>query len=199
MANLPESIEAVVDRMDANIPTDITAVNEAIAQLDDKFKELEAYKNDPKRTHTTEQIDEVIDLLDSTKKELQYYQEAITNDEGAIKDRTTAEGIAEAKANEVSPQAEAKPAEEVAPQVPVAEVAKAEVPVVEQASKAKASVFVDIDAAMEARGTAATEARAAAKETHGKENTDKAIRITREFDKIVKKLENEGMLTKKCP
>jgi hypothetical protein len=84
-------------------------------------------------------------------------------------------------------------------QAPVAEVAKAEAPVVEQAPKAKPSVFADIDAAMEARGTAATEARAAAKETHGKENTDKAIRITREFDKIVKKLENEGMLTKKCP
>ena len=90
------------------------------------------------------------------------------------------------------PQAEAKPVEEV--------VAKAEAPVAEAApSKAKASVFADIDAAMEARGTAATEARAAAKETHGKENTDKAIRITREFDKIVKKLEKDGMLTKKCP
>lgn len=99
-----------------------------------------------------------------------------------------------------SPQAEAKPAEEVAPQAPVAEAAKAEAPVAEAApSKAKASVFADIDAAMEARGTAATEARAAAKETHGKENTDKAIRITREFDKIVKKLEKDGMLTKKCP
>jgi hypothetical protein len=113
MAGLPESIEMVVDRMDANIPTDILAVNEAIDALDNKFEELEKYKNDPKRTHTTAQIDEVIDLLDSTKKELQYYQEAITDYEGSIEKRTAAEGIVEAKTNEASAKAEAKQAAEV--------------------------------------------------------------------------------------
>lgn len=113
MADLPASIETVVDRMDANIPTDITAVNEAIDALDKKFDELEKYKNDPNRTHTTAQIDEVIDLLDSTKKELQYYQEAITDYEGSIENRTTAEGITEAKTAQASTQAEAEQATEV--------------------------------------------------------------------------------------
>jgi hypothetical protein len=102
--------------MDANIPTDITAVNEAIDALDKKFEELNKYKNDSKRTHTTEQIDEVIDLLDNTKKELQQYQEAIINDEAKIEQGKPTERVVETPTNEISTQAEAGPAAEVAPQ-----------------------------------------------------------------------------------
>jgi len=127
LADLPKSVERVMDRMDASIPTDITAVDESIAALDKKFDELQAYRNDPKRTHTTEQIDEVEDLLNSTKKELQNYKEAIIDNESEIKPRTTTQGVAEAKADETPAVAEVKaePKPEVKPE-PVVEEAKSE-------------------------------------------------------------------------
>lgn len=72
--DIPEMVDKTIDRMDANIPTDPIQVEESIAALDKKFDELRAYKNDPKRTHSIAQIDEVIDLLSEAKTELQIYQ-----------------------------------------------------------------------------------------------------------------------------
>src|SRR5690606_20511254 len=77
LATMPPIVEKTIDRMDAQIPTDPTQVQESIHVLDNKFDELEAYKKDPKRTHTIEQIDEVIDLLGEAKTELHLYQEPL--------------------------------------------------------------------------------------------------------------------------
>ena len=81
LIDLPDTIDKVLDRLDANIPADMVQVNEAIAALDKKFEELKAYKNDPKRTHTSEQIDDVIDMLSEAKSQLQFYQLEIENHE----------------------------------------------------------------------------------------------------------------------
>jgi hypothetical protein len=73
LIDLPDSVDKVLDRVDANIPSDPVAISEAIDALDEKFDALEAYKNDPKRTHTIKQIDEVIDALSDAKSTLQFY------------------------------------------------------------------------------------------------------------------------------
>jgi hypothetical protein len=73
LIDLPDSVDKVLDRVDANIPSDPVAISEAIDALDKKFDALEAYKNDPKRTHTIKQIDEVIDALSDAKSTLQFY------------------------------------------------------------------------------------------------------------------------------
>jgi hypothetical protein len=73
LIDLPDSVDKVLDRVDANIPSDPIAISEAIDALDKKFDALEAYKNDPKRTHTIKQIDEVIDALSDAKSTLQFY------------------------------------------------------------------------------------------------------------------------------
>lgn len=71
---IPNSVDRVIDRMDAGIPSDNVAIEESIKALDGVFDKLQAYKNDPKRTHTIAQIDAVIDILSDTKSEIQQYQ-----------------------------------------------------------------------------------------------------------------------------
>jgi len=98
MADLPESVDRAIDRMDAGIPSDPVQVNEAITALDTKFEQLEAYKSDPNRTHTTAQIDEVIDLLSEAKTELQLYQQQLQDYESTIQPRQEGQQQSEAAA-----------------------------------------------------------------------------------------------------
>lgn len=97
LGELSDNVDRVMDRMEMNIPTDIVSVDEAIAELDRKFDEISAYRNNPKRTHTTAQIDEVVELLDAAKTELQYYKETIIDDEKSIEERKRVSGIPETK------------------------------------------------------------------------------------------------------
>lgn len=48
-------------------------------------------------------------------------------------------------------------------------------------------------------GPEAVAARREYKEKYGKDTYEKAVKITRNFDKIVERLENEGKIKKKCP
>ena len=61
------------------------------------------------------------------------------------------------------------------------------------------SPFTTLDAALELKGPKATEARNALKEIHGKEKFKKMVEITRNFDKIIADLEQEGKVKKDCP
>lgn len=106
LADLPSIIERTIDRMDAGIPSDPIQISEAISELDKKFDFLEAYKKDPKRTHTVSQIEEVIDLLSDTKTELQLYQEQISDYENESKSERRVEPKI---AKEVTTTEKAKP------------------------------------------------------------------------------------------
>jgi PHP family Zn ribbon phosphoesterase len=61
------------------------------------------------------------------------------------------------------------------------------------------SIFSQVDDAINKTGVEATTARRAMKEKFGIDNYQKAIKITREFDKITDRLDAEGKITKKCP
>jgi preprotein translocase subunit YajC len=109
MVDISPKIDVVIDRIDANIPTDPIQIEEAISELDKKFTELEAYKKDPNRTHTSDQINEVIDLLSEAKSDLQFYQieneKTKTKGEPTIKD---SKGTSSAKEKlTATPEAEA--------------------------------------------------------------------------------------------
>jgi len=60
-------------------------------------------------------------------------------------------------------------------------------------------IFAQVDDAINKTGVEATTARRALKEKFGADNYQKAIKITREFDKITDRLDAEGKITKKCP
>ena len=116
LIDLPDTVDKVLDRLDANIPTDMVQVNEAIEALDKKFKQLKEYRNNPKRTHTTEQIDEVIDMLSEAKSQLQFYQLEIENHESRQK-QEAGQGEPQAEVSETGtqPQAETEVGKPTAP------------------------------------------------------------------------------------
>lgn len=62
-----------------------------------------------------------------------------------------------------------------------------------------AEIFTEADTAIGKSGVDATTARREMKEKYGAEQTKKAIKITREFESIVNRLEKEGKLKKVCP
>jgi len=66
-------------------------------------------------------------------------------------------------------------------------------------SKESAEVIAEVDAAIQKTGVEATQARREIKEKYGAEKYQKAVKITREFEKIITRLENEGKISKKCP
>ena len=90
LIDLPNSIERLQDRIDANIPSDNVLIEEALGALAKKFDELMQYKKDPHRTHTNEVIDSVIDLLSDVKTEIQLYQEQLLDYEKSEKESATA-------------------------------------------------------------------------------------------------------------
>jgi hypothetical protein len=102
LGELSDEFDVVLGRMDLNIPTDIVAIDGAIEELDNKFSEIKAYRDNPKRTHTDAQIDEVVSLLDAAKTELQYYKEAVIDDEKSISERKQVQGIPETKVGEAT-------------------------------------------------------------------------------------------------
>lgn len=106
LIDLPDSVDKALDRLEANIPTDMVQVNEAIEALDEKFEQLQAYKNDPKRTHTIEQIDEVVDMLSEAKSKLQFYQLEIENHESRQQQQKSSEGKSETEISETGAVAE---------------------------------------------------------------------------------------------
>lgn len=57
----------------------------------------------------------------------------------------------------------------------------------------------EIDRILELKGPEATAARREFREKYGKEEYEKAVKITRNFESIVKRLEDEGKIKKKCP
>jgi hypothetical protein len=61
------------------------------------------------------------------------------------------------------------------------------------------TIFADVDEALAAKGQETVEKRAAVKEKHGDKTYKRAVKITREFDKIITRLEQEGKITKECP
>lgn len=85
--DLPVMVDNVIDRIDLNAPVDNVAISESIAALDTKFTSLEAYKKNPKRTHTIAQIEAMQDILSETKSEIQAYQEKQL-DNGSQAERT---------------------------------------------------------------------------------------------------------------
>lgn len=60
-------------------------------------------------------------------------------------------------------------------------------------------IFAATDTAIGKSGVEATAARREIKEKYGAEKTAKAIKITREFEKIISRLEAEGKIKKVCP
>ena len=86
--DLPEAVDNVIDRIDLSAPIDNVAINESIAALDKKFTDLEAYKNNPNRTHTIAQIEAMQDIFSQTKSEIQAYQEK-QSENGIQAERTT--------------------------------------------------------------------------------------------------------------
>ena len=106
LADIPSVVDRTIDRMDLGIPSDPIQIEEAISSLDKKFQELEAYKNNSKRTHTEAQINEVIDLLNEAKIELQLYQEQILDYEKSTE--STAKRRAETQTAQDAKIAESK-------------------------------------------------------------------------------------------
>jgi len=72
--DMPDIVDKTIDRIDLNIPVDPVQIEESLTALDNQFVKLREYRNSKNRTHTTEQIDSVIDLLDETKTEIQNFQ-----------------------------------------------------------------------------------------------------------------------------
>lgn len=177
--DLPDAVDRTLDRMDANIPTDVVQIDEAIAALDKKFQELEAYKSDPKRTHTTEQIDEVIDLLSESKTELQAYKEKLSDYESAPK-------AAESTATEQRTDTQGKPETPVSETPAKAETAEAVTPTAQDFS------------AFEAKGKEGRKARAELRERIGKEAYAKMEQFNKDFEKTVDSLESEGKIKQRC-
>lgn len=176
LVDLPPIVEKTIDRMDAAIPSDPTQVQESIDALDKKFDELEAYKKDPKRTHTTEQIDEVIDLLGEAKTELQLYQEQLAGYER--EQGTTKETGAEATGQGVAKTA---PDEKGA--------------AVQETAAVTATDFAPFGE----RGKKARREREAVRKKFGDEAYKKMDDVTRNFESIIKDLEAQGKIRKVCP
>lgn len=176
LVDLPPIVDKTIDRMDAAIPSDPTQVQESIDALDKKFDELEAYKKDPKRTHTTEQIDEVIDLLGEAKTELQLYQEQLAGYER--EQGTTKETGAEATGQGVAKTA---PDEKGA--------------AVQETAAVTATDFAPFGE----RGKKARREREAVRKKFGDEAYKKMDDITRNFESIIKDLETQGKIKKICP
>lgn len=72
--DIPGFVDDVVDRMDLGMMVAPEMLSDAIKELDKQFDKLQAYRNDPARTHTTAQIDAMIDVLGAVKSEIQDYQ-----------------------------------------------------------------------------------------------------------------------------
>jgi hypothetical protein len=183
LVGLPPIIEKIQDRMDANISSDPVQVQEAIDALDKKFDELEAYKKDPKRTHTTEQIDEVIDLLSDAKSEIQLYQEQLA---GYEREQTPTQQAA--RAAEQQPAAERKP--EAAP--------AAEGTRVQAAPELPAITAADFEAT-DKTGKAGRKARQQIREQYGTDTAAKMEYITKNFEEAITNLEKQGKIRKICP
>ncbi len=88
--DMPDIVDKTIDRIDMNIPVDPVQIEESITALDNQFKKLKAYRNSPNRTHTTEQIDSVIDILSEAKSEIQNFQLKQVNYEKQSKPTETA-------------------------------------------------------------------------------------------------------------
>lgn len=68
-----------------------------------------------------------------------------------------------------------------------------------RSSKSDIDIFAGVDAALDLLGSPASEARSAIKSKYGSKAVKAAVRITREFNKIVSDLERDGTVTKECP
>jgi hypothetical protein len=63
----------------------------------------------------------------------------------------------------------------------------------------EAQFLDDLDAALSASGRDATELRRDLKQKYGADKVDKAVRVSREIEKIIAKQESDGSVTKICP
>lgn len=86
--DIPGFVDDVVDRIDLGMMVAPEMLGDAIKELDKQFDKLQAYRNDPSRTHTTAQIDAMIDVLGAVKSEIQDYQ--IKQQENGQQQQTTA-------------------------------------------------------------------------------------------------------------
>ena len=86
--DIPSFVDDIVDRIDLGMTVAPVMAKDAILELDKQFDKLQAYKKDPLRTHTTAQIDAMIDVLSAVKSEIQDYQ--IKQEENGQKSETTA-------------------------------------------------------------------------------------------------------------
>ena len=86
--DIPSFVDDVVDRIDLGMMVAPEMAKDAILELDKQFDKLQAYRNDPSRTHTTAQIDAMIDVLGAVKSEIQDYQ--IKQKENGQQQQTTA-------------------------------------------------------------------------------------------------------------
>jgi hypothetical protein len=74
LEDLPETVVNTFDRIEANLPTDINAVQEASDYLYRKYKELQAMKNSKTRLLTIPQIDAYMAQLDEDITKLEDYK-----------------------------------------------------------------------------------------------------------------------------
>jgi hypothetical protein len=89
--DIPVFIDDVIDRIDLGMMVAPEMLSDAIGELDKQFDKLQKYKNDPSRTHTTAQIDAMIDVLSAVKTEIQDYQLKQSENEQPTKTEPTTE------------------------------------------------------------------------------------------------------------
>lgn len=116
--------------------------------------------------------------------------------------------VTEGEQQGVQPAANVKPSEgEIEVKTQANETEKTEVTATTEGGenmreanrKEPAEIFTQVDEAINKTGVEATTARRELKEKFGTDNYQKAIKITREFEKITTRLEAEGKIKIKCP
>jgi len=125
--DIPVFIDDVIDRIDLGMMVAPEMLSDAIGELDKQFDKLQKYKNDPSRTHTTAQIDAMIDVLSAVKTEIQDYQLKQSENEQPTKTEPT---------TEAAPSVEPSQEERNQPETPAGNYEIAQENDVESAAKA---------------------------------------------------------------